>query len=170
MANARIVLGGEIDVASGDELSSGLNALGADIKGSMGKAKRIMRPLSKAVSGLNLTQGQTVQVVMPRVSAGRIWVVTRIVVLGDDDNTTKTGVVASLYIGDDANIGLSQCVRHATTVPFTTTENEHAYVVHDREALFLNVTATAAGPITGQIVFNAIAWEYRDVDIDTQVI
>lgn len=170
MANARIVLGGEIDVASGDELKSGLKSLRDEMRQGSGKVKRIMRPLAKAVSGLNLTQGQTAQVVMPRPSAGRIWVVTRVVVLGDDDFTAKTGVVGALYVGDDANLGLSQCVRHGTTIPFTTTENEHAYIVHDREAFILNVTATAAGPITGQVVFNALVWEYCDTDIDTQVI
>jgi len=168
VADARIVLGAELDIASGSEVESGFAALRADMKGSS-KPKRIMRPLSQAVSGLALSNGQTAQLILGSPSAGRVWVLTRVTVLGDDDHTLKTNVVAAVYIGDDANVGLTQCVRHGTPVPFTTTENEHGYVVHDRERLFLNVTATADG-VTGMVSANCLVWEYRDSDIDSQVI
>jgi predicted nucleotidyltransferase len=169
VAEARIALGAEIDIASGKEVSSAFDALRADMKGFGGKPKRIMRPLSQAVSGLALNTGGVTQLIVGRPAAGRVWVVTRVTVLGDDDHTVKANVVAALYIGDDSNVGLAQCVRHGTAVPFTTTENEHGYVVHDRETLFLNITATADG-ISGMVSANVLVWEYRDSDIDSQVI
>jgi len=169
VADARIVLGAELDIASGSEVESGFAALRADMKSSGSKPKRIMRPLSQALSGLTMSNGNTQQLVIGRPSAGRVWVLTRVTVLGDDDHTTKANVVAAVYIGDDANVGLTQCVRHGTPVPFTTTENEHGYVVHDRETLFLNITATADG-VTGMVSANCLVWEYRDSDIDSQVI
>lgn len=168
MADARIVLGAELDIASGSEVESGFAALRADMK-SNGKPKRIMRPISQSVSGLALSNGQTVPLTLGSPSSGRVWVLTRVTVLGDDDHTLKTNVVAAVYIGDEANVGLAQCVRHGTAVPFTTTENEHGYVVHDRERLFINITATADG-VVGMVAANVLVWEYRDSDIDTQVI
>lgn len=169
MADARIVLGAELDIASGSEVESGFAALRAEMKNSGGKPKRIMRPLSQAVSGLALSNGNTTQLVIGRPSAGRVWVLTRVTALGDDDHTAKANVVGALYVGDDSNVGLAQCVRHGTAIPFTTTENEHGYVVHDRETLFLNITATADG-VVGMVSVNCLVWEYRDSDIDTQVI
>jgi hypothetical protein len=170
VANARIALGAELDIASGDELKSGLAAVRADMKGlSNNKPKRIMRPLSQAISGLAMNSGDVVQLVIGRPSAGRVWVLTRITVLGDDDHSVKANALAAVYIGDDSNVGLTQCVRYGTAIPFTTTENEHGYVVHDRETLFLNITATAGG-IVGMVSANVLVWEYRDIDIDTQVI
>lgn len=170
MANARFVLGAEVDIASGDELESAVSAIRSDIKGS-GKPKRIMRPLSASLTGAQVPAvlGTVAQLVIGRPAAGRIWVVTRLVVIGADDNSAMTNLVGAVYIGDDSNVGLSQCVRHGTVMPFTTTENEHAYIVHDRETLFLNVTATGASTVT-QVVVNALVWEYKDTDIDTQVI
>lgn len=170
MANARFVLGAEVDIASGDELASGVETLRGDIRG-VGKPKRIMRPLSASTAGgfMPKIQGDVAQVVIGRPSAGRIWVVTRLVVMGSDDNSALANLVGAVYIGDDSNVGLTQCVRHGQAMPFTTTENEHAYIVHDRETLFLNVTATGAVTAT-QIVVNALVWEYRDTDIDSQVI
>lgn len=167
MAEAKIQLGGVLDIASGSELDDRFNKLHGALAGA-GKPKRIMRPLSKSQTALNLTQGQSVQVPIGRPSAGRIWVLTRVTALGDDDTTAKTGLSAAIYIGDDANVGISQCVRNGQAIPFTTTENEHAYVVHDRETLFANLVATGTGPITGQVVINCLVWEYRDVDIDGQ--
>jgi hypothetical protein len=171
MAKAKIVLGGEIDVATGDELSSGLDSLRGDMRSTLAKPKRIMRPLSASLTGAQVPTvlGANAQLVIGRPAAGRVWVVTRLTVIGSDDSTALTNLVGSLYIGDDSNVGLSQCVRHGTAMPFTTTENENAYVVHDRETLFLNITGTGAVTAT-QVVANVLAWEYRDVDIDTQVI
>lgn len=170
MAKAKIVLGGEIDVATGDELSNGLNGLRDDMKSSLSKPKRIMRPLSAAVQFAGITSGTSIQVVGGRPAAGRLWVVTRVTVIGADDHSTITNAVAALYVGDSSNVGLSQCVRPGQAIPFFDTSNEHAFIVHDREDLFINVTAVTADIAAGQVVFNALAWEYRDSDIDSQFI
>lgn len=169
MANARIALGGEIDIASGKELDSGLKSLRDSMNGVLAKPKRIMRPLSVAQTFSGIAVGDTLQLSAGTPAAGRIWVVTRILVLGSDDSTAVTGALAAVYIGDPANVGLSQCVKPGAAIPFIDTQNEHSYVVHDRESLFINVSATAA-VAAGQVVLNALAWEYKDRDIDTQVI
>lgn len=171
MADFRIALGGTISACTTDEMHSALGEVKSDIlKGmSSGKAKRIMRPLAGSTAGATFSAGDTRQIKLGRPNSGRIWVVTRVVCLGEDDNTTHTNLVAALYIGDESTAGLGQCVRHGQSIPWTTTENENAYVVHDREDLFVKFTAIGSTTVANLAV-NAIAWEYRDTDIDTQVI
>jgi hypothetical protein len=158
-----------LDIATSGEIKEGVDSLHERLSAS-GKPKGILRPLSRALSGLNVVNiGDTVVLPLGRPDAGRVWILTRLTVLGDDDHTTKAGLVGALYVGDDANVGLSQCVRAGTTIPFTTTENERGYVVHDRETAFLNFTATAPN-ITGMVVANALVWDYRDSDVVAQAI
>lgn len=171
MADFRIALGGTISACTTDEMHSALGDVKRDIlKGiGSGKAKRIMRPLSGSTAGASFSTGDTRTIKLGRPNSGRIWVVTRVNCFGEDDNTTHTNLVAALYIGDEMTSGLGQCVRHGQAIPWTTTENENAYVVHDREDLFVKYTAIGATSVPNLAV-NAIAWEYRDSDIDTQVI
>lgn len=166
MASAKIVLGGEIDVCTSDEMKDGLDAFGRDLKGSMAKPKRILRPLTRSVTGLALSAGGTAVVVLGRPDSGRVWVITNINVMGDDDTSPKTGLTGALYIGDPANVGIGQCVQFGQAIPWSGQQNEHAYVVHDREDAFIYLTAS--GAVTGQVVVTATAWEYRDVDIESQ--
>lgn len=171
MADFRIALGGTISACTTDEMHSALGDVKKDILNgiSSGKAKRIFRPLAGSTAGGSFSTGDTRQIKLGRPNSGRIWVVTRVVCLGEDDNTTHTNLVAALYIGDEMTAGLGQCVRHGVSIPWTTTENENAYVVHDREDLFVKFTAIGATSVPSLAV-NAVAWEYRDSDIDTQVI
>lgn len=171
MADFRMVLGGTLSACTTDEMHSALGDVKKEILGGMstGKTKRIFRPLAGSITGGSFSTGDTRVINLGRPNSGRIWVVTRIVCLGEDDNSTHTNLVAALYIGDSSTAGLGQCVRHGVSIPWTTTENENAYIVHDREDLFVKFTAVGATSVPSMAV-NAIAWEYRDVDIDTQVI
>lgn len=169
MGDFRIALGGTISACTTEEMHSALGELKTSLATQNAKPKRIMRPLSKSVAGGAFTTGNTVVLPVGRPSSGRIWVVTRLVCLGEDDNTTHTNMVGAVYVGDESNVGLAQCVRHGVSIPWTTTENEHAFVVHDRETLFVQFTAIGATTVSNFTV-NALAWDYRDVDIDTQVI
>lgn len=169
MADARIVLGGTLSVCTTDEMHSALGDLKSSIVESNAKPKRIMRPLNGSAAGGDFTTGDTLMINLGRPSSGRIWVVTRVVVLGEDDNTTHTNMMAALYVGDSANVSLGQCVKSGLSIPWTTTENEHAYVVRDREDLFVNFTAIGATTVSNMAV-NALAWEYRASDLEVSVI
>lgn len=171
MADFRMTLGGTLSACTTDEMHDALGGLKTDImKGiASGKAKRIMRPLSGSVAGAAFVSGDTRIINLGRPNSGRVWVVTRVTCLGEDDNTTHTNLVAALYIGNQNTAGIGQCVRHGLAIPWTTTENENAYVVHDREDLFVKFTAIGSTTVPNMAV-NAVAWEYRDIDIDSQVI
>lgn len=169
MANARIVLGGEIDVCTTDEMHSGMKGLGKEIVGGLAHQKPIMRPLSQSVNIGNMNQFDARILTVGSPAAGRIWKVTRITVLGNGDTSVLTNVSGALYIGDDQNAALMQCVQHGQQIPFTTIENEQAFVVHSRENLFVNIFASAAATAV-QVTVNALAWEYPDSAVSTQVI
>lgn len=169
MAEARFALGAVVDIASGAEVNEGFKALRGDL-GAMGKPKRIMRPISRAVTLGALASGDTTVLNIGRPSTGRVWVVTRVVVLANDDHTALTNATAALYVGDPENVSLGQCVRSGTAIPFTTTENEHAYVVHDREDFIVQISASGVVTAGTNIVVNILAWDYRDYDIDAQAI
>jgi hypothetical protein len=168
MAEARIALGAELDIASGNELDEHFKSLRADIAAG-GKPKKIFRPLAKAATFSAAAAGELGILALGHPSAGRIWVVTRLCVMGADDATTVANVTAGLYVGDTTAPALTQCVLTGESVPFTSTQNEHAWIVHDREELYVRFAASAA-VASQQIVVTAQAWEYRDRDIVQQAI
>ncbi len=168
MAEARIALGAELDIASGQELNDGMESLRAEMRGSA-KPKRIFRPLAKAGTFSAAAAGQLGVLALGHPAAGRVWVITRLCVMGADSFTTVANVMASLAIGDAAAPSLTQTVLTGSAVPLTSTQNEHAWVVHDREELYVVLNAT--GVIASQqIVVTAQAWEYRDRDVEQQAI
>lgn len=174
MGKFRIALGAEVDAVTSDELKSGLDGLRGELTRSLRKVPRIMRPLSASNPAVSITTGENITLSLGSPSTGRIWVVTRVTVMGADDHTAVAAAMGAVYVGYDNGLdltdgpGLSQCVLTGTAIPFTTVLNEHAIVVHDREILMVNVAAT--GALDSPIVANALVWEYPDAAIDSQVI
>lgn len=172
MANVRIALGGEFDIASGEEMAKGFNDVKRSWRDAMRRPKPIHRPLVKSTDASMVVPtalGQSLVLTIGRPQSGRIWNITRVMVIGDDDTTAAMNIAAALYIGDSANVGLGQCVRHGQAVPWTTTENEKAYIVHDREDLFLRIVATGAATAKS-FTATVTAWEYADDAFDAQAI
>ena len=173
MAKFRVALGAEIDAVTSDEMKSGLDAVRDEIRRSITKVPRIMRPLSGS-STISITSGENATISLGSPSAGRIWIVTRVNVMGADDHTAVANTTAAVYVGYDNGLdisngpGLSQCVLTGLAVPFTTILNEHAIVVHDREQLLINVAVS--NTVDAEIIANALVWEYPDKAIDSQVI
>lgn len=168
MADFRISLGGTISAATTDEVD-GLLGKHFDANKPPRSVKPIMRPLTGSVAGGAFTTGATVQIKLGRPASGRIWVVTRITVLGEDDVTTHTNMLASVFVGNEQTLDLGQCVRSGVSIPWTTTENERAYPVHDREDLVVKFTAVGATTVPNFVV-NGMAWDYPDWAIDAQAI
>lgn len=169
MAKLRIALGAEADVCTTDEMHDGLKNLRNQILSGKSTEKPIVRPLSQSLTIGNMNQFDAKILSIGSPNAGRIWKVTRIVVLGNGDTSTLTNVFGALYIGDDQNAALTQCVQHGTQIPFTTIENESAFIVNSREKLFVNIFASAAATAVS-VTVNALALEYADAAVFTQVI
>lgn len=173
MANIRIALGGEFDVASGNELDEMGRGIRDHISSATAKPKRILRPLSVAKT-ISITTGENARLSFGGPSTGRTWIVTRINCMADDDHTALANATAAVYIGNDNGLDITEgpaltlCVLTGQSIPFTTILNEHALVVHDRELLMVNVNVSNS--VDANIVANALVWEYKDVDIETQYI
>ena len=170
MANFRMALGADFEAVTESEMKDAFGKFGGDLRRSLSKPPRILRPLTRAVTLPALPSGTSAQLVVGRPDSGRTWVVTRVTLLGADAHTTVADMTAAVYIGDPANVGIGQCVYHGQAIPFTSTQNEHAWTVHDREDMFFNIVSSA-DVAAGQIVVATIqAYEYRDVDLESQAI
>lgn len=171
MALMRIQLGAEADIATSGELKDGLDGLASKLT-----PKRDPRPIRKPLANFqtmpaNLIKGQTFTLDLGTPGAGRIWKLTRVTVVGLDDNTAIANCVAAVYIGDISNAPalLTQLAIHGQGVPYTQGVNDKFAEVHDRENLFVQFTAT--GAVTAQMV-GAVAnvLEFPDCVIDAQSI
>ena len=169
MAKLRIALGAEADICTTDEMRDGMRGLGKEIVKGLSTQKPIMRPLSQSITIGSMNQFDARILTVGSPAAGRTWAITRITVLGNGDTSTLTNVFGALYIGDDQNAALTQCVQNGIQIPFTTVENERAFVVHSREQFFVNIFASAAASNVA-VTVNALAWEYPDAAVSTQVI
>lgn len=170
MADFRIALGGTISACTEDELKGHLGSLKGELLEANRHPKPIYRPLANYANYGNMNQFDAHILELGTPASGRIWRVTRVTVLGNGDTATLTNVFGALYIGDPQNAALPQCVQNGTQIPFTTIENESAFIVHDRETLFLNVIAQGGASSGVTVTANAIVWEYPESAFDAQAI
>ena len=101
--------------------------------------------------------------------AGRTFVVTRVTVLGNDD-VSANQLIAAVYIGDTIKANPIQAVISAQAIPFTTTVNSKALIVHSTETIFLYVHDLVGNIGPEQVVANIQVLDYPDTFIAAQVI
>ena len=158
MALARIQLGAEVDIASRDELDSGLDGLYDRLT-----SRKAPRPFysERVASGLMPSSGGLV-LDLGRPPVSRVWNVTAITTYGSDDASTVANAKAALYFGDISNLGLSQLVIPALTVPTFLSITKGVLWVHSSASLLVNATGASAG---AQIGVNVRILEWREEDI-----
>lgn len=76
-------------------------------------------------------------------NTARIWNVTGITLVGNDDRTALANAKAALYFGDPANPGLAQCKVPAMSIPLFTTYSDKVLWCHSTENAFVVVSGTA---------------------------
>lgn len=169
MADFRITLGGTISAATTDEMHSALGELRRGIRDDTRTPRPLYRQLPAAITIGSMNQFDARILDLGGPASGRIWRVTRVTVLGNGDTSVLTNVSAAIYIGDPTNASQLQCVQHGQQIPFTTIENEAAFIVHSKDHLFLNIVATGAATAVS-VSANAVAWEYEEASISSMVI
>ena len=122
----------------------------------------LYRQLPQAITIGNMNQFDARIMDLGSPNSGRIWKVTRMTVLGNGDTATLTNVFGAIYVGDPTNANQLQCVQHGQQIPFTTIENESAFIVHSKDHLLLNIVAAGGSATNVNVTANAIAWEYPE--------
>lgn len=168
MAEFKVALGGVFDVASGEELRDSITGLQGHIDRqlSAGKMQPIRKPLSQSTN-LTLASGATQTLALGKPPMGKVWSVASVTILGADDGTSVANLKASVYVGDEIAVSLSQCVIPQQSIPFFDTFGYPDIWVHDQNKLYVNFTAT--GAVAGQVVVgNAWIMEYDDCAVEAQ--
>ena len=96
-----------------------------------------------------------------RPSHGRLWNITRVSVLGADDQTVLVGSKVAVYVGSSTSPNLSDVLDPAIaadTVPFVIYWNKDQVFVTDNDDLFVIVYGAGAGQA---LVANATVLDYN---------
>jgi hypothetical protein len=161
MGLARIVLGGEIDVCTGEEMEKVKgDLLGAIDKNKPSDKRFILRPFFG--SGVVPASGP-LQIDLNPVgpAVGRIWNIVRLTTLVDD-HTAQAGVTVAWYKGDNVNVSLSQCFQPAMSVPSTLAMSKDIEWQTIDERLFALVYGATAG---ANVTLAGIARDYSSRDV-----
>lgn len=153
---ALLKLGAEVDIATGDEL----NRWGKKIL-DKSDPKPLYLDLANSVAGTGAVP--TVQLGRPPV--GRIWRVSAVTVVGNDDHSTflsPLGYVA-MYFGDSANPNLAQVKVVKIPVPSTIFMSGPFMVCHSSQQVFFLGNAALNSP--DNLTVTAVVEEWRAGDI-----
>lgn len=155
MSMVELKVGAQIDIATGDELNSGLDS----IRGMLDKGHA--RPLFLPFTNSRLGAG-----VIPigRPPAGRLWNILSLTLVGNDDFTTLASTTAALYIDADPNsLSLGQCRIPAQAIPSFQTISDETMWAHSSGDVCVNVRGSLLA--TDQVVATITVAEWRQCDV-----
>ncbi len=155
MTLVKLAVGAEVDLATGGELSDGLNG----IKGMLEKSHA--RPLFMPFTASRLGAGV---LTVGRPPAGRIWNILSLTLVGNDDFTTLANTTAALYVdADPGALSLAQCRIPVQAIPSFQTISDETVWAHSSGDVCLNVRGALAA--TDQVVATITVAEWRDCDV-----
>lgn len=149
-------LGAEVDVASGEELQSGLSSLEQKLN------KTPPRPIYLTFSGARLGAGN---IVLGSPPVGRIWNILTYTLVGNDDATVVANATVALYVDSQENsLALNNCRVPGLAVPSFDTFSKGTFWAHSDGSVIANVTGAVAA--TDQVVASITVAEWRLGDIE----
>lgn len=149
-------LGAEVDIASGDELSR----WGEKILGNQPP-----RPLYKDLAASIAGAGVVPVVVLGRPPVGRVWKVTSVTVVGNNDHgaiPSPLGFMA-MYFGDPANPNLAQVKLVKITLPSTVFISGKPFLCHASQEIFFIGDNALNVPDSATITATVEEWRAGDV-------
>lgn len=171
MGDFRLALGGSISVCTPEEMDDKLAGLQGNIlrRFQSSGERPIRRKTSGSFSG-QIKNGNN-QVIVPGISKpgmGRIWAVTRITIIGNDDHTAVTNCAVAAYVGDAATPMQGSVLIPGINVPYFNSFNTKSIWVDDSEEIFFIAYALGADLNSQNIVVNLEVSEFFDHDVDQQ--
>lgn len=158
---ARLVIGGEMDVVSPDELH---DALG-DLRHSLARPNRV-RPIRLRRTDSVTYASYDTMADLGGPASGRLWSVTNVAIMGSDDHTTVASTTAAVHIGDPTIPILGAVVATGQSVPYTWNFSRHTIWVHPGERLYVPVYGAANGTT---LVAVATVMEYPDANVEASL-
>lgn len=153
MAVVKFAIGTELDIATGDELSSGLGSI-RDILD-----RRAPKPLFLSFSGSISSPGV---INLGRPPSGRIWNILSYTLVGSDDKTVVAATTAALYVDSDpSSLGLALCRIPGQIVPSFQVISDETLWAHSSGAVCINVVGNG----TSQVLATITVAEWREMDV-----
>jgi len=142
---ATMVLGGELDIATTDEVRDIVGSATDSILSKIPRGKRLPDRRRIPASAIAVA-GTTTVLDFGGPQASHVWAVIDVVVTGADDRTAVAATTAAIYIGDPVTAMLGMLLRPAQAVPsFFSFAKE--YPLHFGENLFMNVYGAGTGQV-----------------------
>lgn len=142
MAGARIVLGGEIDVASGKELEDTEGRLLKAINGAR-ESRPIYRKIPMAAGSATGPDLLASPAVCPQ---DKEWHLVKIALGIDDDHTTLSGASAALYVANNPSLDLLQCeIPGISPIPYFNDIGEKRVIIHPGQTIYIVGYGITAG-------------------------
>jgi|SRR5215210_3959607 len=149
-------LGAEVDIASGDELASGL----AGLEDKLGK--RPPRPIYLSFTASRLGPGV---IVLGSPPVSRIWNILTYTLIGNDDATVIANAKAAMYVdSQEGNLTLGNCRVPNLAVPSFDTFSNGTLWAHSDGSVLVNISGAVA--VTDQVVATISVAEWREGDIE----
>lgn len=158
MALVKIQAGAELDIASGDELKSGVGS----ILGALPRDEP--RPIYLSRSDTDISDGTNImQIDLGFPPTGSIWQLRYITLFGNDDHTAIGGLTAALYCGSPQNLSLAQLKLTGMAIPSATFIPDTCIWCHPTENVVVRLSAAAT--INQQIgaIIGIEEWRQKDV-------
>lgn len=166
-----LALGAEVDIASGDELARGLGDLKTSLLG-----REDPRPLYLPMAGSAAGEGHILYVRIGQPPVGRLWNITAITVVGNNDvdvlSPNSPAAYVALYagfmparqgVGDFGSPGLAQLKAVRLPIPSTTLFTKGAIWCHSNQELFLRTSDVVNVPDSVTAVAEVQEWREADV-------
>lgn len=155
----KLAMGAAVDIASGKELTDGLDSLGERI---LGGSQRPYPTLTYRPKADVMPTAGPLTLDLGKPPVGRMWNIMGVTTYGVDDATTTANAKVALYCGDSANVTLFQLKIPALVVPSFLSITKGVLWCLDSESLFASVTGAAASAPIG---INVHIAEWREVDV-----
>lgn len=149
-------VGAEVDLATGDELKE----LGGKLLG-----KREPRPLFKDLAASIAGTGAVPVIVLGRPPVGRVWKITSVTVVGNDDHGSIPSLLGfvAMYFGDAANPNLAQVKIVKIALPSTVYVAGKPFLCHATQEVFFIGDKTLSAPDNVTITASIEEWRSGDV-------
>lgn len=164
MAEAQLVLGGVVDIATGKEVREAVDSGVDRLIRRRDKDRKIRTRIPKSYTVIGAASATGTWVLdfgMP--PAGWVWEMVEVVITAGDDRTAPASMVAALYNGNppgqnqnntiSATPALANLMRPAQAVPATFVFGGEDYTIHYGENLF----AVVYSPTTAITVMSGVA-------------